>query len=181
MHARAADSQLVIPKQVSGSSAISAQMRFEASPTKASAAREFMTDTLGAWGADEAVIGLAVLVTNELVINAITHGVPQDCAARAFEVRLRRQDEWLFAEVWDPDGASASRVRAHRTRLVGATQPDFDDEDGRGLFVVNALADRWGISTRQASGGKWVWARLPCDGHGGIMIGGAREVLVGDE
>ncbi|NBE93371.1 ATP-binding protein, partial [Nonomuraea sp. K271] len=41
--------------------------------------------------------------------------------------------------------------------------PDFFAESGRGLFLVEAQADRWGAV--QHKNGKYVWFTLQC--HGG--------------
>jgi anti-sigma regulatory factor (Ser/Thr protein kinase) len=38
-----------------------------------------------------------------------------------------------------------------------AVSPDLDAEAGRGLFIVDALADRWGVDT---AAGTRVWAEL---------------------
>jgi anti-sigma regulatory factor (Ser/Thr protein kinase) len=42
---------------------------------------------------------------------------------------------------------------------VRRADPDGDDEAGRGLVIVQAISDDWGIRP-VAGGGKVVWARL---------------------
>ena len=38
--------------------------------------------------------------------------------------------------------------------------PDFDTEGGRGLFLVDALSERWNWYDARAWGGKVVWAEV---------------------
>ena len=71
---------------------------------------------------------------------------------REFRVRLRRGAESVWVEVFDPD------LRLPRIRSAGAT-----DEGGRGLYLVEQLATRWG--SRPTPEGKTVWFELPLDGH----------------
>ena len=91
------------------------------------------------WNVDEARIDPVVLVANELVANAIVHANSApvlSLAATGSELVLRVDDE-------SPE-------------LPVARAAGPDDLGGRGLVVVDALVDRWGIDTRP--GGKSVWA-----------------------
>ena len=54
-------------------------------------------------------------------------------AAREFRLRLRRGASSVWVEVFDPD------LRLPRIRTAGET-----DEGGRGLYLVEQLATRWG-------------------------------------
>jgi hypothetical protein len=40
-------------------------------------------------------------------------------------------------------------------------EPDLDSETGRGLFLVSAMAERWGWCPL-GSGRKMVWCQLDC-------------------
>jgi serine phosphatase RsbU (regulator of sigma subunit) len=73
---------------------------------------------------------------------------------REFVLRLRRGAEVVWAEVFDPD------LRLPRLRSARAT-----DEGGRGLYLIEQLATRWG--SRPTPEGKAVWFELPLDGKGG--------------
>jgi len=73
---------------------------------------------------------------------------------REFVLRLRRGAEVVWAEVFDRD------LRLPRLRSARAT-----DEGGRGLYLIEQLATRWG--SRPTSEGKAVWFELPLDGKGG--------------
>ena len=72
---------------------------------------------------------------------------------REFAVRLRRGATSVWVEVFDPD------LRLPRIRTAGET-----DEGGRGLYLVEQLATRWG--SRPTPEGKAVWFEMPRSGGG---------------
>ncbi|WP_165396424.1 ATP-binding protein [Streptomyces sp. F001] len=41
---------------------------------------------------------------------------------------------------------------------VRYTEPDWDAESGRGIFLIAPVADVWGVTPR--NGGKQVWAQF---------------------
>lgn len=100
---------------------------------------------LRAWGVDPASSIAVLLVVSELATNAVRHGrVP----GRYFEVRIAYDAEKMVGvEVSDPGEG--------RPVIADATP---DDESGRGLAIVDSLAEAWGIRERIV--GKTVWARL---------------------
>ena len=112
-----------------------------AEPLSAARARRFVSGTVGTW-VDDDVIEAARLVVSELVTNAIRH------AGTAIEVGVVRTLDGLRVEVWD----SAATLPVPR----GAT---LSDESGRGLEIVDAVAQSWGVEPGP-DGGKWVWADL---------------------
>jgi serine phosphatase RsbU (regulator of sigma subunit) len=71
--------------------------------------------------------------------------------AREFRLRLRRGANAVWVEVFDPD------LRLPRIRTAGET-----DEGGRGLYLVEQLATRWG--SRPTPEGKAVWFEIPRSG-----------------
>ena len=71
--------------------------------------------------------------------------------AREFALRLRRGANVVWVEVFDPD------LRLPRIRTAGET-----DEGGRGLYLVDQLATRWG--SRPTPEGKAVWFEVPRTG-----------------
>jgi serine phosphatase RsbU (regulator of sigma subunit) len=83
----------------------------------------------------------------------VTHQVPPH-RPREFVLRLRRGAELVWVEVFDPD------LRLPRLRSARAT-----DEGGRGLYLVEQLATRWG--SRPTPEGKAVWFEIALDGKGG--------------
>jgi anti-sigma regulatory factor (Ser/Thr protein kinase) len=90
--------------------------------------------------------------------------------SRKFRLRLRRGAESVWIEVFDPD------LRLPRIRTAGAT-----DEGGRGLYLVEQLATRWG--SRPTPEGKAVWFEVPLDGKSGLLgrVAGAEGHAQNDE
>jgi serine phosphatase RsbU (regulator of sigma subunit) len=82
--------------------------------------------------------------------NPVAHPAPAQ-RPREFVLRLRRGAEAVWVEVFDPD------LRLPRLRTARAT-----DEGGRGLYLVEQLATRWG--SRPTPEGKAVWFELPLSG-----------------
>ena len=72
--------------------------------------------------------------------------------AREFALRLRRGAHSVWVEVFDPD------LRLPRIRMAAET-----DEGGRGLYLVEQLATRWG--SRPTPEGKAVWFEMPRSGY----------------
>ena len=70
---------------------------------------------------------------------------------REFALRLRRGATSVWVEVFDPD------LRLPRIRTAAET-----DEGGRGLYLVEQLATRWG--SRPTPEGKAVWFEMPRSG-----------------
>jgi PAS domain S-box-containing protein len=103
-------------------------------------ARHFLSERLRCWGADR-FVERAALCTSEVVTNAIVHG-----GARAELVGVLHADT-LRVTVRDevPDGP-----RSRETAL--------DDTSGRGLSILDAIADDWGVVSRED--GKEVWFEL---------------------
>ncbi|WP_309239225.1 ATP-binding protein [Streptomyces lunaelactis] len=105
-------------------------------------ARLLATEQLRSWGLP---FETAAQVVAELASNAALHGrVP----GRDFRLSLAASERTLRIEVTDTRG----------DRLPVARQPDCD-ESGRGLILVDAFADRWGVSPGPAPC-KTVWAEF---------------------
>lgn len=114
------------------------------------AAREFVREAL-AGGALGARADDVLLCVSELATNALLHGVPP---GRGYLLRVWAAVEHglLRVEVHDSgDGAPCARAAE-----AGA-------ESGRGLLLVGAVADRWGVEER--SPGKVVWCEVECAGR----------------
>jgi anti-sigma regulatory factor (Ser/Thr protein kinase) len=104
-------------------------------------ARRAVTAQLDRWRVDAEVADDLVLVTSELVTNALVHARPP------VDLRLRAFADRVVLEVQDQD-----LLRPRRRR------PDDDDEHGRGLNIVEALSQEWG--TRRTGAGKTVWCSV---------------------
>ena len=104
-------------------------------------ARTFAAGTLRDWAVNDSVGPDAVLIVSELVTNAIRHGSPP------IELRLRRDAHHLIIDVHDTERSTPRRQHATP-----------DDDHGRGLEIVAALAESWG--TRITHDGKSVWCTI---------------------
>jgi PAS domain S-box-containing protein len=116
----------------------SATYQLPAEQEAVATSRRLVADTLRRWEVPSGVTDDVVLLTSELVTNAIIHGRPP------IELRLRRMAADLLLEVIDA-----------ATLLPRRLQPAPDDEHGRGLQIVELLADQWG--TRATAQGKSMW------------------------
>ncbi|MCI3272375.1 ATP-binding protein [Streptomyces sp. 7R015] len=112
-------------------------------------AREHTERQLAAWGV---CFEAAAQIVAELASNAVLHGrVP----GRDFRLRLKVHADRgiLRVEVTDARG----------DRIPQIHDPVGDEaESGRGLRIIDAYADRWGVEEAPA-GGKTVWAELAPD------------------
>ncbi|MFZ3472605.1 SpoIIE family protein phosphatase [Streptomyces sp. 4.24] len=106
-------------------------------------ARRFARRALARWGLEELQDSLELLVS-EVVTNAVRY------AERPVTLRLLRTDV-LRCEVGDDSPQLPRQRRARDT-----------DEGGRGLFLVNRMAKRWGAT--RLSSGKVVWFELALPG-----------------
>jgi serine/threonine-protein kinase RsbW len=86
-----------------------------------------------------------LLCVSELATNAVRHGVP---SGGHFLIKVDTLDGRLRIEVHD-----MSR------RGPQVQQPSADDTTGRGLLLIETLADEWGVSPR-APRGKVVWTEF---------------------
>ncbi|MFB7867119.1 SpoIIE family protein phosphatase [Streptomyces sp. NPDC056069] len=102
-------------------------------------ARRLARRALARWDLEELTDSVELLIS-EVVTNAVRY------AERPVTLRLLRTDV-LRCEVGDDSPQLPRQRRARET-----------DESGRGLFLVNRLARRWGAT--RLSGGKVVWFEL---------------------
>lgn len=113
------------------------------------AARRYACETLAGWGLAEAERSEDVLLcVSELVTNALLHGVPP---GRLFLLFLRYDGRVLRVEVHD-SGPGVPRT------VDGGKGRNGWDEGGRGLLLVAALSDEWGVRGREP--GKAVWCEF---------------------
>lgn len=110
-------------------------------PQSATEARRLVRDAAAAWGVGGDEDTLALLAT-ELVANAVRH------TDGDVDVTVRLLDEVVRVEVRDASTALPS---------VGALVSDR--EHGRGIALVDALAEDWGVQPE--GDGKCVWFTLP--------------------
>jgi len=182
------DDMAIVVVRTSAVELASRERNFPAEPIRVSEARRLANQTFLAWGMDECQADLACLLVSEVVTNVVLHaavspsprhefalesvtaepgslddwaGSPlaEDFIApagrRQFTLRLRRGDSAVWVEVFDPD------LRLPRIRSAGE-----NDEGGRGLYLVDQLATRWG--SRPTQDGKAVWFEIPIKGGSGL-------------
>ncbi|GAT66356.1 SpoIIE family protein phosphatase [Planomonospora sp. ID91781] len=153
---------------------------FAAQPIMVSEARRMAAEAFTGWNVPEERAELACLLVSEVVTNVVLHaansGVPrrdlvmdggaldfdeswdlpgfededegEAAAEKEFTLRIRRGRESVWVEVFDQD------LRLPRIRSAGE-----NDEGGRGLYLVDQLARRWG--SRPTQEGKAVWFEIP--------------------
>ncbi|MEV0693416.1 SpoIIE family protein phosphatase [Streptomyces sp. NPDC050388] len=135
-------------ENLSRSSVITARAAasFEPVGRSVASARAFVRDTLQGWGFAD-IIDDAVVLTSELVTNAVVH------AGTSADLLCLRSDDGVRIEV-------ADRYPEREVPLQGsaATMGSPDREGGRGLQLCAALADRWGVEYSPTY--KTVWFQL---------------------
>ncbi|MBC2961251.1 ATP-binding protein [Nocardioides deserti] len=128
--------------------ALTTSVLLEGNPRATGAARRFLREHLRAWGIDDEAVDDAQLCLSEIVTNAVVH------AGTASELRVVLDHGVLTVTVRDLGGMGKPSA--------GEAHPSEDLDPlrvyGRGLQLVDALADRWG-SERDAIG-TTVWFAL---------------------
>jgi PAS domain S-box-containing protein len=179
------DDMAIVVVQSSAVDLASWEVSFPAEPIQVSEARRSALQTLIDWGLEPEQAKLSCLLISEVVTNAVLHaavspsprrefafetaGPPAPAAAmlaeswedrldgilhphgRDITLRMRRGRSTVWVEVFDQD------LRLPRIRSAGET-----DEGGRGLYLVDQLATRWG--SRPTRDGKAVWFEMPVSG-----------------
>jgi len=112
-----------------------------------SRSRAFVADAGQSWGLSEEAIEAAQLATSELVSNSVEH------ALSAVEITLELEDEYLRIA-----------VRDYSTALPVRRSPGAGGARGRGIALVVALAQDWGVELHED--GKTVWLLLPATPEG---------------
>lgn len=118
------------------------EVAFAPAPEAAKDARRFVEAGLRDHGCTEETVEIVTLLTSEVATNAVVH------ARTDFLVRLKLREERVRVEV-DDEGMGAAVL----------TYAEPDDARGRGLSIVDALADRWGDEHRPG-GRHRVWFEL---------------------
>ncbi len=149
---------------------------FPAQPIMVGEARRMASEAFADWNVPEERAELACLLVSEVVTNVVLHASTASIPRRElvvegpplpfeeswdvpvfedevagdteFTLRLRRGGEAVWVEVFDQD------LRLPRIRSAGE-----NDEGGRGLYLVDQLAKRWG--SRPTREGKAVWFEIP--------------------
>ncbi|GGJ88090.1 hypothetical protein GCM10011583_19420 [Streptomyces camponoticapitis] len=119
------------------------EVPFTAEPRVVARVRRAIRLHLSLWGLSD-LEDVAQVCVSELVANVITHvgpGTPVTLAVSTDGAHLR-------IELTDPDARTMPTLLA----------PTPGAESGRGLMILDAMADRWGVISRPDS--KVVWCEL---------------------
>ena len=119
-------------------------------------ARRHVLDLLTDAGCGEDTIDMVVLLTSELVSNAVLHGRPP--IVMHLHQQARPTGTTIRVEVRDGGEPFEHDVIALEER--DATDLDQMAECGRGLAMVDAVATSWGATAHEVPGGKTVWMEL---------------------
>jgi anti-sigma regulatory factor (Ser/Thr protein kinase) len=138
------------PVQGGDAALVDAAVTLAAEPTSGAAARRFVQRSLAGVPSDPERLETLVLLCSELVTNAVLH------AAAPSQVRVRVRDARVRLEVHDPS-----------PHLPAPRVHDPEAPNGRGMALVAALADAWGIERGDGLTdlGKTVWVELDLVDH----------------
>jgi anti-sigma regulatory factor (Ser/Thr protein kinase) len=115
---------------MAGAAAVRESVTIARRPERVAVARAF---ALAVLGRRHPAVETAVLLLSELVTNSVRHsgsGLP----GQTVTVTVLREGEVVRVEVIDRSGATVPALRA----------ADSGAEGGRGLYLVDSLAARWG-------------------------------------
>lgn len=122
-------------------------------PTAVPCARLHARQVIWEWGFND-VSDTAELLVSELVTNSLKATAGRDEPA-PIRLRLSSDKERLLIEVWDADPQPPTPRALREDGL-----PDLDGENGRGLYLVATLSQRWNWYASRKWGGKVVWCEL---------------------
>lgn len=117
-----------------------AELRLEADPSAPHRGRHWVVPVLRAHDAPEPAVDLVELLTSEVVTNAVKYGSAED----GIVLSVDWADSRVTVRVTD---ANPSAPVVHRSAP--------EDVGGRGMELVELLADSWGVETHAR--GKTVW------------------------
>jgi anti-sigma regulatory factor (Ser/Thr protein kinase) len=144
----------LIPRQDRRSSE---HIHLKAEPTAAREARSFIRNQAPVLDGDQ--LHNLLVLTSELVTNAVLH------ARTPLVLGLTVSDSRILVTVGD-QAQGQPQTRQHSDRR----------ENGRGMVLVRALADEWGVQPHPERTGKCVWFTMRRVGAGDGRAESTREV-----
>ncbi|MFH8486380.1 ATP-binding protein [Streptomyces longisporoflavus] len=150
LHTAAAETPVGVNADVwaDGGSELCVSFALVPRPGSAAEARQLAKAQLLGWNIGEDCRDAAALVVSELVTNAIVH-----TASHRIVCELCTRPGTLRIAVRD-DGYGSGVPRPAQEG------PDADDEHGRGLLLVEAVSNAWGVRDEGPGAGLTVWAEL---------------------
>jgi anti-sigma regulatory factor (Ser/Thr protein kinase) len=134
------DAALLLVRAAAATSGDTVRTDLASDPRIVGQVRETVSAALRDWDLPEC-IDTAELLVSEVVTNAIRY------ARAPGDLVVRRAADAIYIEVSDSDG-----------RVPRILHPSDEEEHGRGMILVEALAAQWG--TRPTHTGKTVWCQL---------------------
>ncbi|MEV5750632.1 ATP-binding protein [Actinoallomurus sp. NPDC052308] len=124
--------------------------------------RTLLERRLKKWGYSH-ITDDATLVATEMVTNAM-----KATPGQAIRFLCRWEHGGIYLAVWDssPERPTPARDVECALQDLDVSEDGFDQNGGRGLHIIDALAIEWGYRPDPVAretgrtGGKWVWARL---------------------
>lgn len=134
------------PKGDASTPEVTAQRNYPTTKRSVSRARTDCRAFLASCGLPEAhdFVDDLVLMVSELMTNAVTHGHVPGTTGRQVRMAMEKTGDVIRVEVRDTQSDKRPYVCA-----------DGQDIGGRGLVLVDALSDAWGVSPEAI--GKTVW------------------------
>ncbi|MEU3343464.1 ATP-binding protein [Streptomyces sp. NPDC006700] len=123
------------------------EFRFPRDARSVGRARLLLREQAASWKVPDDVTETAVLLLSELMTNAYRHA---KAPGREIRARCVRSEE----------GRLRVSVTDANDTLPAPREASPEDESGRGLALVEALADDWGAEHRPGGLGKTVWFEL---------------------
>ncbi|HST49257.1 ATP-binding protein [Jatrophihabitans sp.] len=123
-------------------------------PSSAALARRSVLVAFGAAGVAGEPAHDAALIVSELVGNAVRHAAPLPSGQLA--VRWVVDRDGYSVSVTDGGSSTPATGRRIAARSAGAQDPS-----GRGLRIVAALADTWGVAAEDGATTVWARTRMP--------------------
>ncbi len=131
---------------------VTAQRNYPTTKRSVSRARTDCRVFLTACGLPDAhdLVDDLVLMVSELMTNAVTHGRVPGTSGRQVRMALEKTGDVIRVEVRDTESDKKPHVCVNG-----------QDVGGRGLVLVDALSDAWGVSPEVV--GKTVWVEKKLD------------------
>ncbi|MFF7993830.1 ATP-binding protein [Kitasatospora xanthocidica] len=133
------------------------QLALADTPNAVGWARRHAADVLIHWRVPPSTIETARLIVSELITNAIRHTQADQMASPHSPL----SPVWTVTlTLWLAGGRLFLLVHDNDRRPPVVKQVGDDAESGRGVFLVDALSERWGYYYPPESTGKVVWSEL---------------------
>ncbi|WP_234327387.1 ATP-binding protein [Streptomyces sp. NRRL WC-3742] len=120
-------------------------------------ARRHTTDLLRRWQVPSDTIDTANLIVSELVTNAIRHTHADDEVSPYSPLSPVKA---ITLALWLERGRLVIFVQDNDRRPPVVKEVGEDAESGRGVFLVDALSEKWGYYYPPGAAGKVVWSEL---------------------